>query len=639
MTRSSTSAGVDDPNLESVLPKTQKHFDSIPVELRERAQWVTWKSEERNGKATKVPYNARTGRLAKSTDPATWSTFEEAVRAYEQGGLDGIGFVFTDEDPFCGIDLDKCRNPETGELEEWASRIVQQLDTHTEISVSGKGVHLILKGKLRGKRNRTGRIEMYDHDRYFCMTGQHMDQSPKSVNKRQQQLKNLYFETFTPAVSRQAPSVQPENHSGTPYLTLDRLIQRINDLEKGKRLFQGDTSGYPSQSEADAAFFSIARRQGGNDDTIVEAWRQSNLYRADKDRETYLRPTLDLSKQNGGNPIEPESLPAAPISFSALQKKHAQLREPIIDGLLRRGEVCNIIAPSKVGKSWLAHGLAFSIGDGTKWLNRFRCRKGRVLLIDNELHTETLSFRLTKVCDEIGLYQQKHIDVLSLRGRLTDYLGLKPIIHHHCSEGNYDAIIVDAHYRMLPDGVNENDNAAMARLFNLIDEFADRTGAAWLLIHHASKGNQSEKAITDVGAGAGAQSRAADTHLILRPHEEPDHVVLDAVVRSFPPVEPFVLRWEYPLWVPAPNMDAARVKGRHTKLEEAQDRRDQETDRTLLRLLEPWRSCSELRKLTGMNENRIQRSINRLMDEEEQLETKTENRRGNTCPVYRCKKF
>jgi hypothetical protein len=85
-------------------------------------------------------------------------------------------------------------------------------------------------------------------------------------------------------------------------------------------------------------------------------------------------------------------------------------------------------------------------------------------------------------------------------------------------------------------------------------------GAAFVLIHHASKGDQSGKSVTDVGAGAGAQSRATDTHLILRPHAEDKVVVLDAAVRSWPPVEPICLRWDFPTWTPAPDLDASDLR-------------------------------------------------------------------------------
>ena len=87
----------------------------IPHELKALAQWVVWRNEQPDpkGKAKKVPYDPKTGRRASITDPTTWADFETCCLAFEQGGYDGVGYVFTKNDLFCGIDLDHCINPET----------------------------------------------------------------------------------------------------------------------------------------------------------------------------------------------------------------------------------------------------------------------------------------------------------------------------------------------------------------------------------------------------------------------------------------------------------------------------------------------------------------------------------------------
>src|SRR5215204_7257521 len=136
-------------------------LDNIPEELRRRPQWVVHKD--------KVPYIAGGVGRASSTDSLTWRPFEEAVRALESGRYDGIGFVFSSGDPFAGIDLDKCRNPETGELEEWAEKIVEDFGGYTEVSQSGTGVHIIIKGKAPNKKR--GKVEAYSSERFFAMTG------------------------------------------------------------------------------------------------------------------------------------------------------------------------------------------------------------------------------------------------------------------------------------------------------------------------------------------------------------------------------------------------------------------------------------------------------------------------------------
>ena len=141
----------------STAPSTGAQYNSailvlnIPHSLIVTPQWVVWRKvwDAERSKDKKVPYNPRTKREAKSNDPTTWAPFEEAVAAYERGGFDGIGFVFSTNDPVVGIDLDGCRDPETGLLKPWASDIVARLDSYTEASPSGTGVHVIAKGTSR----------------------------------------------------------------------------------------------------------------------------------------------------------------------------------------------------------------------------------------------------------------------------------------------------------------------------------------------------------------------------------------------------------------------------------------------------------------------------------------------------------
>jgi putative DNA primase/helicase len=142
---------------------------NIPAAMKSYRHWVCWRLEERDDKLTKIPYDPLTARHASSTDSRTWRSFDEAVAALEVGEYDGIGFVFSSGDPYAGIDLDDCRNPETGELEEWAEKIVEDFGGYAEVSQSGTGVHIIVKGKAPNKRR--DKVEAYSSERYFAMTG------------------------------------------------------------------------------------------------------------------------------------------------------------------------------------------------------------------------------------------------------------------------------------------------------------------------------------------------------------------------------------------------------------------------------------------------------------------------------------
>lgn len=145
--------------------------DSVHYELRSYDQWVTWKAEPKgNGDGfDKVPYDPRTRSRASTTDSRTWVGFDEAVSAYERNGWDGIGFVFTSGDTFTGIDLDRVRNPDTYGLTEWAQEVIEAFGGYTEVSPSGRGIHIYVKGDVPSKRG--GGIEVYSMKRFFTVTG------------------------------------------------------------------------------------------------------------------------------------------------------------------------------------------------------------------------------------------------------------------------------------------------------------------------------------------------------------------------------------------------------------------------------------------------------------------------------------
>ena len=240
-------------------------------------------------------------------------------------------------------------------------------------------------------------------------------------------------------------------------------------------------------------------------------------------------------------------------------------KEPLIAGLLRREEVMNIVAAPKTGKSWLVLQLAIALATGCQWLGR-DCTKSRVLLVDNELHPETESSRLNHVANTMG-FTSDDLDGLSLamqRGGVKSLYELPQqlkIINEE--KGHFDVIIIDALYKALPKDIDENSNGQITGIYNLIERIAREQKAAIVLVHHTSKGNQANKSVTDVGSGAGAQSRAPDTHLALRPHREKGVVSVSCCVRSFRSVDPFCIkRDDNYLWVTAPEYEPNDLEGK-----------------------------------------------------------------------------
>lgn len=178
---------------------------NIPDELKARDRWVLWKAESPEGrgggegekKPTKIPYSLR-GRRARVNDPQTWGSFEQCYARYSKNSkYDGIGFVFSSDDDIIGIDLDHCRDVASGQIKPRERKIITDLNSYAEVSVSGTGIHIILRGKILGRSRRRDGVEMYDAGRFFVMTGEHVDGTPLTVERRQRELNELYKEIFS----------------------------------------------------------------------------------------------------------------------------------------------------------------------------------------------------------------------------------------------------------------------------------------------------------------------------------------------------------------------------------------------------------------------------------------------------------
>ena len=358
------------------------------------------------------------------------------------------------------------------------------------------------------------------------------------------------------------------NVRGDPRIVLEQhgwMLARTGENEYWRR--PGKTSGW-SATLKDRVFYVFS----ANADPFEpnRAYSPFAVFALLEHSGDWSRAASSLRSQGFGAPSpSPGAAPPGvapvklePLTVRDLVGKYPELRRPVIHGLLREGETMNIIASPKTGKSWLVTDLALSIATGRDWLGQFRCERGEVLILDNELHGETSAHRIPKVAVSRQVPVDAYADrvwVQNLRGYLQDVFTLGAYFES-LQPGRFKVIILDAFYRFMPRDMDENDNGTMASLYNHIDRYADRLGCSFVLIHHTTKGNQSAKSITDVGAGAGSQSRATDTHMILRPHEEPDAVVLDAAVRSWPPVAPRCLRWSFPVWSAADDLDPAQLR-------------------------------------------------------------------------------
>ena len=231
---------------------------AIPEELRTIARWVVWRSEPRAGddKPTKVPYNPLTRAKASSTDPRTWCSFEAASTA--EPDWSGIGFVLSDTDSITGIDLDHCRDPHTGDIASWAERIIRDVNSYTEVSPTGTGIHIFVHAALPKDGSKFGPIELYETKRYLTVTGVHVKGTPLTVEERTEAVATFHAQTKADYV----------------------LIGNLTKNDKSKALWQGDTSSHDgNESVADMALVSYIAKHTRDPAQVDRVFRRSGLMR------------------------------------------------------------------------------------------------------------------------------------------------------------------------------------------------------------------------------------------------------------------------------------------------------------------------------------------------------------------------
>lgn len=279
-----------------------RHFISIPEEIRKYNRWVCWSMEERDGKPTKIPKNPKTGGNAMANNPDTWGSFKQAVDRMKSDKFAGIGFMFNG-DGIIGVDIDDCRDKETGELTEQAKEIIEILDSYTEISASGKGIHIICKGSLPEGKRRRGPVEMYDNLRYFIMTGQVID-NQNIIQDRVEQLASVHEKYINVKKTQRNVSKKTEIVTN---LDDDDIIEKAMAAKNGD-LFTDLMNGnwkhrYQSQSEADIALSNLLAFWTGKDiEQMNRIFCRSGLYRDKWDEArpggTYGSMTMENSINN-----------------------------------------------------------------------------------------------------------------------------------------------------------------------------------------------------------------------------------------------------------------------------------------------------------------------------------------------------
>lgn len=259
-------------------------YQNIPDELRNTPHWVVWRYEDTQAdKPTKVPYSPHSFQTrANVNDPSTFGTFEQAAQACQDGWFSGLGFVLTQNDPYCFIDLDDTEGNQ--QLYETQFEIYRRLGSYTEMSPSGKGVHIIVKGALPAGRKRN-RIELYSSGRFMTMTGNFLQGSNPSIEDRNDMVNELYTLLGGKEEKTYYDGNEPQTKSD------DEVIEIAKNAENGAKfiaLHTGEWAGYyPSQSEADLAYINIIAFYTQNREQITRIFKASPL--GARDKQTSIR--------------------------------------------------------------------------------------------------------------------------------------------------------------------------------------------------------------------------------------------------------------------------------------------------------------------------------------------------------------
>lgn len=259
-------------------------------------------------------------------------------------------------------------------------------------------------------------------------------------------------------------------------------------------------------------------------------------------------------RHNGNGKISKLELVNA-ASFMALDIPEP---EQVIKGILHQGSKFCIGGASKACKTWAMLDLALSVSNGQPWMG-FDTSRGRVLYLNFEIQNFAWQKRIRIVCDHRKIEDLSNIELINLRGQASDFSSIIPKLIETSKEQKFCLIIIDPIYKMYGQS-DENSARDVANLLNSVERLAVESNAAIAYASHFSKGNQSQKEALDRVSGSGVFARDPDCLLILTRHAEEDAFTVESILRNFAPVDPFVVKWEFPLLVRDETLDPEDLK-------------------------------------------------------------------------------
>jgi hypothetical protein len=277
--------------------------------------------------------------------------------------------------------------------------------------------------------------------------------------------------------------------------------------------------------------------------------------------------------------------PLPPPIFLSLEQMMTHNTDPmpkqVIENVLHKGSKMIISGSSKAGKTLSLLHLGLAAANGSTWLGH-RTTTSKVIYLDFELKKRIASRRIAEMVNANPDYDPKNQNFMycSLRGQSRT---LEDLVHHieDLEDHRPDLVIVDPFYK-LATGADENDAGAISEVVNRMEQFSERLDCSFVYAHHFSKGNKSDTDHIDRASGSGVFARDPDAILTLTPHEEEDHLVLEATLRDFPTPPTQVVEFSWPNFIHKPDMEPKLRKPGQTK---AKKERHDKLSNTLVELL------------------------------------------------------
>lgn len=471
----------------------------IPQQLRDRPQWCV-------AGANKRPLTT-SGRAASVTDPTTWASFD-AVCAYASPHGLGIGYVLHESDPYTCIDMD-VKNDTTPEQIERYQKIVNDFDSYTEHSRSGRGLHVWVEGKVAKGMKRDG-VEVYSHERFMICTGNPLQQ--KSIEHRQELLGKLAEQMGRTTT---AEPISDGLEVETDETILQRATKAINGA-KFKALFSADWQalGHSDHSKADAQLVQMLAEYSANNEQVKRLFLQSALGQRDKatKRKDYLDRTLTQARAHQAN--EPNAKHGEQVALAIMASAMLKMMSPkstkqsgnfrlmldsdlaqlpsqrwLVKGIIPDASVGSIYGQSGTYKSFLALDLLAHISNGYPWFER-KVIAAPCVYVPFEgqggIPKRVAAWRLAR-------QHQVHNQVTTNMGFISDRMNLRDandrdrLVQTLTQGGWAGGVLCIDTLAQAGAGIDENSSEGMGEMIAIFQELQQRLGGVVLVIHHSGK--------------------------------------------------------------------------------------------------------------------------------------------------------